>query len=112
MCKSTEVEENGVLGTCKQPSTARAGIATKEAEGIRLDSGEFTTAGRLIYKCGGIHKRTAEIFEKEAADMGKFPSRHGDFIKTMITGTSHADCSVLVVTTGVGEFEAGIYKNG
>jgi len=30
----------------------------------------------------------------------------------MITGTSQADCAVLVVACGTGEFEAGISKNG
>ena len=37
---------------------------------------------------------------------------HRDFIKNMITGTSQADCGVLIIASGTGEFEAGISKNG
>ncbi|XDT05889.1 Elongation factor Tu GTP binding domain [Nakaseomyces glabratus] len=75
-----------------------------------VDSGKSTTTGHLIYKCGGIDKRTIEKFEKEAAELGKGSFK--DFIKNMITGTSQADCAILIIAGGVGEFEAGISKDG
>lgn len=34
-----------------------------------VDSGKSTTTGHLIYKCGGIDKRTIEKFEKEATEV-------------------------------------------
>jgi elongation factor 1-alpha len=37
---------------------------------------------------------------------------HRDFIKNMITGTSQADCAVLMIASPSGEFEAGISKDG
>jgi len=116
-----------------------------------VDSGKSTTTGHLIYKCGGIDKRTIEKFEKEAKEMGKASFKyawvldklkaerergitidialwkfespkyyftiidapgHRDFIKNMITGTSQADCAILVIASPTGEFEAGISKNG
>jgi len=116
-----------------------------------VDSGKSTTTGHLIYKCGGIDKRTIEKFEKEANEMGKgsfkyawvldklkaerergitidialwkFETKkyyftiidapgHRDFIKNMITGTSQADCAILMIAGGQGEFEAGYAKNG
>ncbi|VFV25645.1 elongation factor 1-alpha 1-like [Lynx pardinus] len=36
---------------------------------------------------------------------------HRDFIENMLAGTSEADCTVLPVAAGVGEFEAGISQN-
>lgn len=37
---------------------------------------------------------------------------HRDFLKNMITGTTQADCALLMVSAHEGEFEAGISKTG
>jgi elongation factor 1-alpha len=37
-----------------------------------VDSGKSTTTGHLIYKCGGIDKRTIEEFEEEATEVNVF----------------------------------------
>merc|ERR1711953_1365500 len=72
-----------------------------------VDSGKSTTTGHLIYKCGGIDKRTIEKFEQEAQEMGK-----GSFKYAWVLDKLKADCAVLIVAAGVGEFKAGISKNG
>ncbi|KAL7469578.1 hypothetical protein ACHAXS_009833 [Conticribra weissflogii] len=36
-----------------------------------IDAGKSTTTGHLIYKCGGIDKKTIDKYEKESADIGK-----------------------------------------
>ncbi|KAA0164498.1 hypothetical protein FNF28_03839 [Cafeteria roenbergensis] len=59
------------------PSAREVATMGKEKKHVNLvvighvDSGKSTTTGHLIYKCGGIDKRTIEKFEKEAAEMGK-----------------------------------------
>jgi elongation factor 1-alpha len=45
-----------------------------------VDSGKSTTTGHLIYKCGGIDKRTIEKFEKEAAELGKGSFKYGELL--------------------------------
>ena len=55
----------------------------------------------LIFPYGNL--RPASIMQ---------PSLMPKFIKNTITGTSQADCAVLIVAAGVGEFEAGVSKNG
>ena len=42
-----------------------------------VDSGKSTTTGHLIYKCGGIDKRTVDKFEKEATELGKSSFKYG-----------------------------------
>uniref|UniRef100_A0A8C7AH36 Tr-type G domain-containing protein n=1 Tax=Neovison vison TaxID=452646 RepID=A0A8C7AH36_NEOVI len=39
-----------------------------------IDSGKSTPPGHVIYKCGGIGKRTIENFEKEALELARSPS--------------------------------------
>uniref|UniRef100_A0A3B4ZKR9 Tr-type G domain-containing protein n=1 Tax=Stegastes partitus TaxID=144197 RepID=A0A3B4ZKR9_9TELE len=46
-----------------------------------VDSGKSTTTGHLIYKCGGIDKRTIEKFEKEAAEVAPSALRHSSLLK-------------------------------
>jgi len=116
-----------------------------------VDSGKSTTTGHLIYKCGGLDKRSLEKIEEEAERRGKSSFKfafimdklkaerdrgitidislfkfespkyyftiidapgHKDFIKNMITGTSQADCAILMISAAQGEFEAGISPNG
>ncbi|KAF5927594.1 hypothetical protein HPG69_000497 [Diceros bicornis minor] len=54
-------------------------------------SGKSATTLHLIYKCGGINKRTIEKFEKEAAEMGEGSFRYTrvlDKLKTELSMVS------------------------
>ena len=37
-----------------------------------VDSGKSTTTGHLVYKLGGIDKRTIDKFEKEANEVSSY----------------------------------------
>ena len=47
-----------------------------------VDSGKSTSTGHLIYKCGGIDKRTIEKFEKEATEVCIILWYFTDFMNT------------------------------
>ena len=59
----------------------------------------------LVSKHEGIDLNLTNLFIADAPG-------HRDFIKNMITGTSQADCAILIIAAGTGEFEAGISKDG
>ena len=40
------------------------------------DSGKSTTAGHLIYKCGGVDERSIEKLEEEAKEAGKISFKY------------------------------------
>ncbi|KAJ7864724.1 hypothetical protein B0H13DRAFT_1637556, partial [Mycena leptocephala] len=42
-----------------------------------VDSSKSTITGHLIYKCGGILKRTIQKYEKEAAELDKGSFKYG-----------------------------------
>ncbi|KAB0348178.1 hypothetical protein FD754_013035 [Muntiacus muntjak] len=98
-----------------------------------LDSGKSTTTGHLVYNVAGSTREQLKSLRRRLLrwercgitidiSLWKFETSryyvtitdapgHRDFIKNMITGTAQADCAVPIVA-GVGEFEAGISKNG
>ena len=55
-----------------------------------VDSGKSTTTGHLIYKCGGIDKRTIEKFEKEAAEVRRYQAVRKDSLLNIRSKSSLA----------------------
>jgi len=60
-----------------------------------VDAGKSTTTGHLIYKCGGIDKRTIEKFEKEAAEMGKSSFKYAWVLDKLMPSASAVSPSIL-----------------
>jgi elongation factor 1-alpha len=71
-----------------------------------VDAGKSTTTGHLIYKCGGIDKRTIEKFEKEAAEMGK-----GSFKYAWVLDKLKAERERgITIDIALWKFETGKYQ--
>ncbi|TKC47526.1 hypothetical protein EI555_018979 [Monodon monoceros] len=72
---------------------------------ILMDLGKSTTTGHLIYKYGGIDKRTIEKFKKEAAEMGK-----GSFKYAWILDKLKAQCEyAITIDISLWKFETSKY---
>lgn len=72
---------------------------------VVIDSGKSTTTGHLIYKCGGIDKRTIEKFEKEAQEMGK-----GSFKYAWVLDKLKAECERgITIDIALWKFETAKY---
>uniref|UniRef100_A0A8D2HP06 Tr-type G domain-containing protein n=1 Tax=Urocitellus parryii TaxID=9999 RepID=A0A8D2HP06_UROPR len=70
-----------------------------------IDLGKSTTTGHLIYKCGGIHKRTFEKFEKEATEMGKVSFKYAWVLDKL-----KAECELgITIDISLWKFETSKY---
>ncbi|XP_006921552.1 elongation factor 1-alpha 1, partial [Pteropus alecto] len=70
-----------------------------------VDSGKLTTTGHLIYKCGGIDKRTIKKNEKEATEMGK-----GSFKYAWVLDKLKAECEHgITIDISLWKFETSKY---
>ncbi|ELW47820.1 Elongation factor 1-alpha 1 [Tupaia chinensis] len=70
-----------------------------------VHSNKPTTTGHLIYKCGGIDKRTIEKFEKKAAEMGK-----GSFKYAWVLDKLKVECECgITIDNSLWKFETSKY---
>ena len=66
-----------------------------------VDSGKSTSTGHLIYKCGGIDKRTIEKFEKEAQEVTRVLHLIGHILNHFLDGQRF-----IQVCLGFGQVES------
>ncbi|MBZ3883266.1 Elongation factor 1-alpha 1 [Sciurus carolinensis] len=70
-----------------------------------IDLGKSTTTGYLIYKYGGIDKRTIENFEKETAGMG-----NGSFKYAWVLNKLKTECECgITIDISLWKFETSKY---
>ncbi|ELW56013.1 Elongation factor 1-alpha [Tupaia chinensis] len=88
-----------------------------EKEAAEMGKGSFKYAWvldklRAERECGITIDISLWKFETSEYDVTIIDAPgHRHFIQNMMTGTSRADCAVLILAAGVGEFEDGISKN-
>lgn len=67
-----------------------------------VDSGKSTTTGHLVYKCGGVDRRTIEKFEKEATEMNRASFKYAWVLDRTNQERSRGitiDCTVVQLST-------------
>ncbi|KAF3824489.1 hypothetical protein GH733_008774 [Mirounga leonina] len=106
-------QHTGVMKTTTKPKPNGKGKDSLSIVVIgHIDSGKSTTTGHLGYKYGGLNKRTMAKFEKGAAEMGMSSFKYAWVLDKLKLNMNMANCAVLIVAAGGGEFEVGICKNG
>jgi len=71
-----------------------------------VDAGKSTATGHLIYKCGGIDKRTIEKYEKEAAEMGKSSFKYAWVLDNLKAEREHG----ITIDIALWKFESPKYS--
>lgn len=73
-----------------------------------VDAGKSTTTGHLIYKCGGIDKKTIDKYEREANELGKSSYKYAWVLDNLkaerergITSECSIKCTYCFVTCDV-----------
>lgn len=111
--KSISHQESARLGYKVKPADARKIMKAREKEEQEQEQLQAQHQQQLIQQ--PQHSLSSETdhddLQSLTISLVDAPG-HRDFIKNMITGTSQADCAILIIAAGTGEFEAGISKDG